>query len=211
MRWWEQSIGGAAKGRIIALLRRGRRTVDELAQSTGVTDNAVRAQLQLLEGAGVVQSAGTRQGEGAGKPATVYEIAPDAEPMFSAAYAPVLASLLDVMSSRLTPAEVRDLLRETGQRLAVPASRPKGSLESRVHAAAELLNALGADVDVERAGDGWRIRGYACPLSAAVRTRPVACHVVEELVRNVVGANVVECCDRSDGARCRFEVRAKSA
>ena len=211
MRWWEQSIGGAAKGRIIALLRRGRRTVDELAASTGVTDNAVRAQLQLLEGAGVVQASGTRPGDGAGKPATVYEIAPDAEAVLSSAYAPVLASLLEVMKSRLEPADLRAMLRETGHRLGAPSPRGKGSLESRVNAAADLLRALGADVDVERTGDVYRICGYACPLSVAVRAQPDTCQVVQEIVRNVVGANVTECCDRADGARCRFDVRARSA
>ena len=211
MRWWEQSIGGTAKGRLISLLRRGRRTVDELAASTGVTDNAVRAQLQLLEGAGVVKAAGTRQGDGPGKPATVYEIAPSAEAALSSAYAPVLAALVDVLASRLGPAALRDLFRETGQRLASPASRPRGSLESRVESAAAMLTALGAEVEVERRSDGWRIQGYACPLSVAVRTQPDSCQIVEELVRNVTGASVTECCDRSDGARCRFDVRAKSA
>ena len=31
MRWWEKQIGGTARGRIIALLRRGASTVEELA------------------------------------------------------------------------------------------------------------------------------------------------------------------------------------
>src|SRR4051812_1367776 len=121
MRWWERSIGGAAKGRIIGLLRRGRRTVDELAESSGVTDNAVRAQLQLLESAGVVRSAGTRQGEGAGKPATLYEISPSAEPALSAAYAPVLTALLASMAEQLPSAKVDAILRDTGHRLGADA------------------------------------------------------------------------------------------
>jgi predicted ArsR family transcriptional regulator len=210
MRWWEQQIGGAAKGRLISILRRGRRTVDELAASTGVTDNAVRAQLQLLEGAGVVRVAGTRQGEGPGKPATLYEIAPNAEATLSSAYAPVLAALVDAIAERLGHAALRDLMREAGQRLE-SSPRAKGSLESRVEAAAALLTELGAEVEVQRRSDGWRIQGYACPLSVAVRAQSDSCRVVEELVRNVTGGSVTECCDRTEGARCRFDVRAKSA
>ena len=75
MRWWERQIGGSARGRIIALLRRGASTVEELAAELGVTDNAVRAHLQLLEREGLVRATGSRQGPGAGKPATTYELA----------------------------------------------------------------------------------------------------------------------------------------
>ena len=33
-------------------------------------------------------------------------------------------------------------------------------------------------------------------------------YVPAELVSEIVGVPVTECCDRTDGARCRFEVRA---
>jgi hypothetical protein len=35
MRWWERQIGGPMRGRIIALLRRGASTVEELAPQLG--------------------------------------------------------------------------------------------------------------------------------------------------------------------------------
>ncbi|MBX6333083.1 MAG: helix-turn-helix domain-containing protein, partial [Gemmatimonadaceae bacterium] len=79
----------STRGRLFALLRRGARTVDELAQSLGMTDNAVRAHLTGLERDGLVRQAGVRRGAGAGKPALLYELHPDAEPLFSKAYAPV--------------------------------------------------------------------------------------------------------------------------
>ena len=208
MRWWEYGIGGAAKGRIIGLLRRGRHTVDELADSSGVTDNAVRAQLHLLEGAGMVRAAGTRQGEGPGEPATVYEIAPAAEPVLSPAYAPVLAAVLATLAERLPADELETMLRETGRRLGSASAHKKRSLESRVAAAADVLTSLGAEIDVERMPGGYRLRGYACPLSAVVREHPSACQVVEELVAELVGAPTTECCDRANGARCRFEIKA---
>ncbi|CAN5479172.1 ArsR family transcriptional regulator [soil metagenome] len=211
MRWWEHQIGGATRGRVIALLRRGVSTVEELAAALGFTDNAVRAQLATLQQGGVVESAGTRQGSGAGKPATVYRIAESAEPALSAAYAPVLIALLDSLGDRLTPELLDDVLRDAGARLSL-AERDRGrSLEARVRSAAELLRALGAEIDVERTPDGFRLRGYACPLSAAVRVQPHACHTIEALVAGVVGATVRECCDRDGGARCRFDVLSRTA
>jgi predicted ArsR family transcriptional regulator len=211
MRWWEQQVGGAVRGRVIALVRRGVCTVDEMAVELGVTDNAVRAHLQTLEDAGIVQTAGTRQSAGAGKPATLYRIVPSAEAELSSAYAPVLVSLLESLGDRLTPRVLNNVLRDTGRRLGEGHARSGASLETRVRAAAAQLTALGAEIDVVKTPDGFQLRGYACPLSAAVRTQPHACHVVEELVSSLVGVPVRECCDRTDGARCRFDVLARSA
>jgi len=210
MRWWERQIGGPARGRIIALLRRGASTVEELAAALGVTDNAVRAHLQLLEREGVVRATGSRQGPGAGKPATTYEITTGGESALSSAYAPVLTALLQTLAERTSPEELDELLREVGRRMR-PSGPEKGSLDARVRAAAALLSSLGSELDVEDTPDGYILRGYACPLATAVRGQPSACHAVEELVAAVVGETVRERCDRSAGPRCRFEVLRPSA
>ncbi|HEV7990744.1 MAG TPA: ArsR family transcriptional regulator [Gemmatimonadaceae bacterium] len=207
MRWWERQIGGPVRGRIIALLRRGRTTVEELAAEMHVTDNAVRPQLQLLEQEGIVRATGTRHGGGAGKPATTYEISPAAEPALSAAYAPVLAALLESLADRMSPKALDALLRDVGKRMG-PARPGNDSLDKRVRAAASLLSSLGGELDVERTATGYVLRGFACPLAAAVRAEPNSCHAIEELVSAVVGSPVRECCDRSEGARCRFEIVA---
>src|ERR687885_146519 len=39
---WDDRFFETTKGRVLALLRRGSRTVDELASALGVTDNAIR-------------------------------------------------------------------------------------------------------------------------------------------------------------------------
>jgi predicted ArsR family transcriptional regulator len=210
MRWWEKQIGGAARGRIIALLRRGASTVDELAAELGVTDNAVRAHLQLLEREGLLRQTGTRQGPGAGKPATTYELSTNAEAELSGAYAPILTALLQTLAERVTPEELDEILRQAGRRIG-PSAPEKGSLEVRVRAAAKLLSGLGSELDVERTTNGFVIRGYACPLASAVRGQPTACHAVEELVSAVVGEPAQERCDRTASPRCRFEVLPRSA
>ncbi|MES2177331.1 MAG: ArsR family transcriptional regulator [Gemmatimonadota bacterium] len=211
MRWWEKQIGGKTRGRIIALLRRAERTVEEIAADLGVTDNAVRGQLQLLEREGLVSTNGTRpHAVGAGKPSLVYRVAPGSDAALSTAYAPVLIALLSTLGERLTPGELERVLREAGQRLAGGGPVSK-SLEERVHAAAQLLTSLGAELDVEQTETGYRLRGYACPLAAAVERQPLSCVAIQELVASLTQADVRECCDRSNGARCRFEIAARSA
>ena len=61
-------------------------------------------------------------------------------------------------------------------------------------------------MDVVESEDAITIRGYSCPLAAIVGDHPEACTVAEQLVSGVVGAKVIECCDRSGPPRCSFRV-----
>src|SRR5688572_18990003 len=106
------------RGQILVLLRRSAATVEDLARSLGLTDNAIRSHLATLERDGLVRQAGVRRTPGAGKPATVYVIHPDAEPLFSRAYAPVLSALLDELADQLPVASSEALMRSVGRRLA---------------------------------------------------------------------------------------------
>src|SRR4029079_10245539 len=152
MRWWETSVGGAARGRIIGLLRRGERSVEELAAALDVTDNAVRAQLQILEREGLVRQARVRRAGVVGKPPTLYEIAPDTEPLLSSAYAPMLRAVLEALGDRVSPQTLSAILRHARATLVSAVESPSGEtdLESGVRAAAAVLASLGAEVDVER-------------------------------------------------------------
>lgn len=203
-----QRANATTRARVMALLRRSSRTVDELARELGVTDNAVRPHIAALEKDGLVHSAGTRTGGGAGKPATVYELDSDAEPLLSRAYAPVLGALLEVIGDELDPRTAKRVLRETGKRLAAASGgRADGDLTARARAAAAVLTALGGDVTVERAGGVVKLSGAACPLASAVSRNPHVCHAVESLVGEIAGAKATECCDRSSRPRCCFELR----
>ena len=209
MRWWERAVSGASKGQIISLLRRAQHTVDELAGSLGVTDNAVRAQLQSLEESRVVRVAGSRQGSGAGKPANLYEIAPEAEPLFSSAYAPVLSALIETLGAKLSARELRAVLRDTAKRLVPGVADMRQSADVRAHAAADVLTSLGAELDVEKTSEGYRLRGRACPLAAAVRADAATCQIVEELVGSISGMRAREHCVHGASPKCLIELKTK--
>lgn len=199
----------STRGRILSLLRVRPHTVEELRAELGLTDNAIRPHLVALERDGMVRQAGIRRPAGAGKPAVVYEMHPDAEPLLSRAYAPVLAALLDVLAEVLPPREARKVLREAGRRLAKSVGgRAPGDLSARARAAGAVLTALGGAVQVEDRRGGATIRGVACPLATAVSRNPQVCHAVETLVGEVSGAEATECCDRSGTPRCCFELRS---
>jgi predicted ArsR family transcriptional regulator len=205
---WDARFFESSKGRILALLRRESRTVDELASALGVSDNAVRIHIASLERDGLVQHRGVRPaGPAGGKPAYSYEVAPDAERLFTKAYIPVLTQLVSVLAEEMTPAKLETLLREVGRRLAGTHGNRAGDLRTRAEAAATILTEMGGVVDVEESDDSIVLRGYSCPLADAVRAHPGTCHATETLVTEVVGAPVQECCERGARPRCRFEIR----
>ncbi len=203
MGWWEQHFGNSTRGRIVAILRRGWRSVDELAGTLGVTDNAVRAHITALERDGVVAVTGSRRDGTVGKPATLYGVADGADTLFSSAYAPALSALVAELGSRY-PDQIESLLRGAGHRLATPAS---GTFAERVGDAVAVLTELGGDADVEQTPDGYSIRGHGCALGHAVSSRPETCCLMEQLLADVTGATVREQCDRGHNPpRCVFTI-----
>ena len=196
--------------RILALLREGSWTVDDLAGRLAVTDNAVRFHLDALEREGTVRKEGVRRKGMVGQPAMLYSLTSEGEQAFSRAYAPVLIACLAELRDQLPGAQLLNFLKRVGRRLSAPGERAKGSLAARVTTAAGLLNALGGVTSVEKSDEGFRIVGKACPLSRAVEADPCVCAAVTSLVAEVVGADVTERCDRSGRPKCCFEITPES-
>jgi len=204
MAWWQRHFRGTTRGRLVALLRRGESSVEELASVLRLTDNAVRAQLASLQKAGIVTEMGVRRDGLVGKPAVLYGIAQGAHTsLFSSAYGPVLAAVLAELGRTMKPAQLRAVLSNAGRRLA-PAPLPRASLERRARHGAALLVELGGDVEVAGSRDGFEIRSFGCPLSQAVSARAETCAAVEALLAETTGATVREQCDRTGTPRCRF-------
>jgi len=200
------------RGRVLGLLRRGGMTADELAEVLGLTDNAVRAHLATLERDGFVQPQGERRDGRVGKPATLYRVSPDAEPLFSKAYLPLLTTLLAALGERFTAKELSGFLADVGSRLAADVGHASGDLSQRVQAASNLLNQLGGLSSVEEveAGARYLIRSSGCPVGVAVKERPEVCEAIVTLLSELTGASVRSCCVRTGRPSCCFEVAAAS-
>jgi predicted ArsR family transcriptional regulator len=115
--------------------------------------------------------------------------------------------MLDAIAERISEREGKALMHDVGRRLAAQLGRDvSGDLHARVHAAATLLGALGGEAYVEKGEATLQLRGYGCPLSAAVTPRAEVCRAVEALLSEVIGAPAREHCDRGTRPRCCFEV-----
>ncbi|HEX8724613.1 MAG TPA: helix-turn-helix domain-containing protein [Gemmatimonadaceae bacterium] len=198
----------STRGRVLERVRRATCTVEEIAGDLSLTDNAVRAHLATLERDGLVRGAGTRRTGGAGKPAVLYESSVEAESALSRAYLPLLRAVLGALATRLTPARLRTVFRDSGRRMAAGRPAASGTLRERADSAATLLNELGGSATVERMPGGYRIVGCGCPAAAAVADQPDVCVAVEAMLREVTGAAVHRRCEHDPRPQCRFEVTA---
>ncbi|GAC1342883.1 MAG: ArsR family transcriptional regulator [Ktedonobacteraceae bacterium] len=201
---WNQHFFASTRGQIVTLLRRGSRTVDELAQTLNLTDNAVRAHLATLERDGFVLQRGVRRGSS--KPAYVYDLAPEAEHLFPKSYGQVLNQLLEVLNERMSSDELEELLRQVGRRIAAKWNMPEGDLRVRLEAAVEVLNELGGMAELELTNGSYCIHGYSCPLASVVPGHPEVCRLAETLLTELVGVPIQEQCDRSEKLSCSFVV-----
>ena len=203
----DQKFFEGTRGKVITLLRRCGRTVEELARELDLTNNGVRTHLATLERDGIVRQRGSvRRGSGSGKPAFVYELTPEAEELFPKAYEPVLSQLLDVLAVQLGPQESEALLRSVGRRIAEARSVPADGVRGRLEAAVGVLNELGGLAELEARDGAFVIRGYSCPLAGVASDHPEVCRMVETLLTELAGVPVYEHCDRGEKPRCCFEV-----
>ena len=204
-----------SRGRIVGLLRRGPLTVENIASEIGVTTNAVRSLLTAMERDGLVHRVGKRR-RGATRPSHLFELTPEVQQLLSRAYVPLFSTLLHVMASRQMVPGINKIMRETGRALAAQLAQPnrldRQPLPIRVQGASELLNAeLGAVTEVVKANGGWVIQGAACPLSALTGKHRAVCLAIESAVREIVGAPVKECCDRTNRPRCCFRIGERAS
>lgn len=202
---WIERLLTSTRGRIIGLLRRSSRTVNELAQELELTDNAVRSHLAALERDGLIEQQHARP-SGVGKPAFVYRLTPEADTLLPKAYAPVLGELLSALAERMEPNELEELLREVGRRASAGRKGTGDDVRMRVDAAYGVLGEMGGVADVEESEDAVFIRGYSCPLAALVPDHPEVCKLAEALLSEIVGVPVREQCEKGERPRCCFEI-----
>jgi predicted ArsR family transcriptional regulator len=202
---WAKDKTVDTRQRIIRLLRRGRRTVEELANQLGITRNAFRSQINLLMREGIVEPQGTVPS--GRRPATEYGIRAGASPQFSKAYPLVLAQLVQVLAGKLSRAEFSETMQQLGLRLAGMGPQPAGAIEERLRNAIAFLESLGSMVDVIEEKKKIIIKSYGCPISGAVNADGRLCVAMAVMIGKLVGLPATERCDRGGQPGCRFEIK----
>jgi len=205
----DRGSSGGSRERIVRLLLRDRKTIDELASSLGVTKNAVRAQIALLERDGMVEVQGEQKGNR--RPAAVYGLCAGADTHFSQAYPAVLSGLVSTLAEQIKPKQLENVMRETGRRIADTVPPLNGTARERVDGAVRFLGTLGSIADVIEENGKLVIKGHGCPISKAVQADERSCLAMESLLARLTGLTVKERCEHGPRPGCRFEVELPAA
>jgi predicted ArsR family transcriptional regulator len=197
----------STRGKIVMLLRGNERNVDELAKELGLTDNAVRSHLFMLERDGLVKQSGMIKGFR--KPHFAYALTDEAEHLFPKPYDTLFNQLLDSLKKRVSGKALQNILHEVGQKIAGAKSSvmPRdASLNNRLEMALKALEELGGNAELKTDEQGAVISSSGCPLAAAVADHPEVCKLAESLIAEIVQQPVKENCNREKMPQCHFEI-----
>jgi predicted ArsR family transcriptional regulator len=195
--------------KVLAELRHGARTVEQIAASLRLTPNAVRNQLRKLQDAELAVRSGSRPGPS--KPSTLYAITLEGQIQFSTLYLPVLTQFMRVAEGQCAGTQLDSFMTETGRSLASRFPRPVGGMRDKVRSAARLLKTFGGITEVQTRNGSVMIRSLGCPLSALTTENPAACKVLEGFLEKYLSTPVSICCNRDNEPKCCFEVTAQRA
>ena len=194
----------STRGRIVALLRSGNRTVNDLVVELGLTDNAIRAHLLSLERDSLVEQKGMIKGFR--KPHFVYGLTENGRQLFPRSYDSLLNQILTGIKTRLSPEVLRDLFQDVGRRIGIQKPTDEDIRERAKLAAVELYDFGGSPRVLEKDGE-ISIASDNCPFAEVVSEDPETCKIVESMVAEIVKAPVEETCIRNGSPRCRFVIR----
>ena len=171
------------------LKERDRATVDELSREIGLTPVTVRHHLDILRGEGLVAAPIVRRRNAPGRPQHVYTLTEGANSHFPKKYDHLASLLLREMRSRLSLAEMDQILALIGERIADQAVLPSsGDFKSRLVAAIAFLNEQGYLVRWEEPDSGKYLLHVAnCPYEKVVASDEGICAMDVALLARLLG------------------------
>ncbi|MEQ1689826.1 MAG: HTH domain-containing protein [Gemmatimonas sp.] len=197
---------------LVALKRSQPMTAQELGVQFGLTANALRRYLKVLEEDGFVDF--VRKVRGVGAPVYTYSLTEAGEALFPRRYMAVLATALDALQLASSPQAVTAVLEAEWQGLAEEAGPVVDALPlgERVAMVAELLSARGymaEAVEVRPPGEAviTTLRIHNCALGEIAERFPDACVAEARVLERLLGVPLVRGAHRRDGCgRCEYGV-----
>jgi DeoR family transcriptional regulator, suf operon transcriptional repressor len=205
------SMGGyrGVRAELLVVLKKAQPlTATELAERFGLTPNALRRHLKVLEEDGVVRY--QREVRGVGAPVFAYRLTEAGEAVFPRRYAAVLASALEALQAERGGRAVANVLAREWDALAIEAGPVLDGLPlaERVQLVAELLTARGymAEGDVVTAASAT-LRIHNCAMCEIAEQFPEACDVEARELSRLLDAPVARRTHRFGGCgSCSYDV-----
>jgi predicted ArsR family transcriptional regulator len=196
------------RGKIVSeLRRRGPASATDLARSFGLSPNAVRQQLMVLERDGLVAETPVRRGPT--KPTYEFSLTADADKLFPQAYDKMLTAVLRELRSQFGTAGVERVFEGLSRRaidrarLSVTSNDP----EQRVAQLTEMLRKTGVVAEYSLIDGGFALHEHSCPYSSAAKEHPEVCQVIHQVIDETIGGEYAQTESLAHGGKeCRFEL-----
>lgn len=190
---------------LVALKKAQPLSAHELGVQFGLTANALRRHLKVLEEDGLVRYA--REVRGVGAPVYAYALTAAGEALFPRSYVQVLTTALETLRATSGDQAVEAVLGAEWNRLADEAGPVLSALplDERVPLVAELLTAKGYMAEAEPTTLTLRI--HNCAMREIAERFPEACRVEEQFVERLLGVPLVRKAHRLGGCgHCEYGV-----
>jgi len=178
---------------IIEILKaNGGATVAELAGRLDMAQVSVRHHLDILIGEDLVEAAGVRRRDGAGRPSQIYVLAPGATRLFPQRHGVLAGDVLTEMKALLPDDEMRRLLRRLAERTSrrAPVTTADQPLEERLDEVTEFLTGEGYVAHWERTDDGYLVQACNCPHAGVADHHPELCSMDQVLFQILLPGSV---------------------
>lgn len=172
--------------RIIEILKEaGSATVAELARQLGIAQVSVRHHLDILIGEDMVEAAGVRRHDGAGRPSQVYALTPQATRLFPQRHDAIAEGLLEEVKAALPAEQVRSFFIHLADKTAgeAPAALPDQSVEERLEEVTRFLTEKGYNARWEVKDGRYELHTYNCPYMGTADRHHELCLMDQELMR----------------------------
>ncbi|MDA8168434.1 MAG: transcriptional regulator [Nitrospiraceae bacterium] len=200
---------GQTKDRIIMLLKKtGGLTAEDLSRHVGITPMGIRQHLLALERKGMVEYEARKHG--IGRPVFIYKLTDKADEIFPKGYHQFSIDMLRDLEALDGRGKIKELFRMRKERLLKEKSSQlngAGPLSERLKALSRLLENDGYIVELKTEGSDYVLSKYNCPLSRIASVYNEACFYEVELLKDLLGAPVVQQTSLSRGdTSCGFRI-----
>ena len=194
---------------LLALLRKPRSTINDLAEIAEINPISVRHHLSNLQAGGFISAEEERHG--VGRPRLVYTLTDEGSEKFPTRYLQLTTRLLNQLKEILPKPLVKELFSQVAFNLAEEYSdQLKGlDMEERLNIIQDLLAKEGFTVEWEKLGQQYHIHEISCPYIKVGINHPEICSMDETLISQMlaVPAEQIQCVLSGDD-RCTYVVES---
>ena len=183
------------------LLKQGKATAHELAETLDITPQATRRHLKDLEAEGLLEHH-PMQG-GLGRPQYVYSLSKQGRDRFPNQYGEFAVSFLETLMETVGETQVKEVLRKQWQRKADEYRRRigQGSLKERMDRLVQLRQEEGYMAEIHKANgknglkvqeEGYLLAEHHCAISDVAESYPTVCGHELEMFADVLPDCIIE-------------------